>query len=106
MAHPKLVIYVGDCGPDEVDIDFSETWSSLLPAGQVSAFREYFFGLISDHPVSIRVYTDTMVNWVGQAIEEQLIDCNRVSVHTQYGKHCYNQEGILDITWPFGIFNY
>ena len=53
-----------------------------------------------------RVYSPTLINYVGQEIENGTIDHRKVTVITEHGTHSYDEAGKLDNTWPYGIFNY
>lgn len=104
-----ITILVGDaCIEVEEDINFGTTWGDLLPKEQVEEFDEYYTGNYSDDTtIVIRVYTDTIINWVGGQIEAGNIPAHHVSVRTpDGGDHFFDAKGALGVTWPHGIFNY
>jgi hypothetical protein len=54
----------------------------------------------------VRVYTDTIINYIGESIENGLDSPLDVTVVTYKGTHHYTKDGVLDSSWPYGIFNY
>ena len=102
-----LKIYVGDVHPDcEVDVDVSEIWADMLPKELVREVNEFISDIDNDDTISFRVYTDTLINWIGDEIEQSNIDYKQVKVYTTSGEHFYDEKGALDSSWPYGIFNY
>jgi hypothetical protein len=104
-----ITILVGDATPDvEEDINFGTTWGEMLPREQVEAFDEYYTDNYDDDTnIVIRVYTSTIINWIGEQIENGAIHAHHVYIHTPNGGvHYFNPMGVIDNTWPHGIFNY
>lgn len=104
-----ITILVGDaCIEADEDINFGTTWGEMLPKEQVEEFDEYYTGNYSeDTIIVIRVYTDTIINWVGDQIEAGNIPFHHVYIHTPNGGvHHFDAKGVIDKTWPHGIFNY
>ena len=104
-----ITILVGDaCIEADEDINFGDTWGEALPREQVEGFDEYYTGNYSDDTnIIIRVYTDTIINWVGEQIEAGNIPAHHVYIHTPNGGvHHFDAKGVIDKTWPHGIFNY
>jgi hypothetical protein len=104
-----IIILVGDaCIEADEDIDFGTTWGEMLPREQVEAFDEYYTDNYPDDTnIVIRVYTDTIINWVGEQIEAGNIKSHHVYIHTPGGGvHYFDTKGCIDSTWPHGIFNY
>jgi len=103
-----LKFYVGDVNPDlEVHIDVAEVWSAMLPKQLVEAFDQYYTGHFDDDAhIYIRVYTDTLINFVGEQIENNVYDANQVVVFTEHGEHYFDENGALGRNWPHGLFNY
>jgi hypothetical protein len=101
-----ITILVGDACPDtQEDINAGTTWGNMLPKEQVIAFDTFITDLF-DHVV-IRVYTDTIINWIGEQIEQCNIQAHDVYIHTPNGGvHYFDPTGVIDVTWPYGIFNY
>jgi nicotinic acid phosphoribosyltransferase len=54
----------------------------------------------------IRTYTDTLINYVGQLIEDRELKPEQVKVITEFGIHRFDASGVLDSSWPYGIFNW
>lgn len=99
-----LKIIVGDAWPG-VREDLEPDMWRLMPADLVQHFKvtlERRKGV----DTTVRVYTDTIINYVGEMIELGEIDPAEVQVITDKGIHTFTSEGVLDKTWPFGIFNY
>jgi hypothetical protein len=109
-----ITILVGEAKPEvEEDINFGTTWGEMLPKEQVEEFDEYYKGTIENdddadiYNIVIRVYTDTIINWVGGQIEAGNIQSHHVYVYTPNGgAHYFDLKGVIDKTWPYGIFNY
>ena len=101
-----ITILVGNAHPDvKENINFGTTWGEMLPKEQVAAFDEYLTDLVD--PIIIRVYTDTIINWIGEQIEECNIIAHHVYIHTPNGGvHYFDANGHIDERWPYGIFNY
>ena len=107
----KLRILVGDVKPNaEVDLDSAELYADCMPSKMVKCFEEHITGPWTDGTkFTVRVYTDTIINWIGEQIELGLISPNDVSIETECGVHQYNDNGCLgtiDDNWPWGLFNY
>jgi hypothetical protein len=101
-----LIILVGDVKPDmEVDLDASEMWAALMPKELVKKFAEFYASAGSSDLV-IRIYTDPILNYVGEQIENGVYHAHHVNVFTEYGQHYFNPMGCIDKTWPYGLFNY
>jgi hypothetical protein len=104
-----ITILVGEAKPEvEEDINFGTTWGNLLPREQVKKFDEYYTDNYSDDTnIIIRVYTDNMINWIGEQIEAENIPYHQVYIHTPNGGvHHFDAKGAIDKTWRHGIFNY
>lgn len=102
-----LTILVGDVRRSAtVDLEAQVAWSAMLPSKLVTAFAEYISGCDAGAHIIVRVYTDTIINWVGEQIEDGKINHNQVQIMTDAGIHFYTQDGVIDETWPHGIFNY
>jgi hypothetical protein len=104
-----ITILVGEANPGvQEDINFGTTWGEMLPKEQVQAFDEYYTGNYSDDTnIIIRVYTATIIDWVGEQIEAGNIQSHHVYIHTPNGGvHYFDANGVIDATWPHGIFNY
>jgi hypothetical protein len=101
-----ITILVGNAHSDvKEDINFGTTWGEMLPSELVVAFREYLEDCTA--PITIRVYTDTIINWVGEQIEYCGMLAHHVYIHTPNGGvHYFDDNGAIDGTWPHGIFNY
>lgn len=111
MSKPLLKILVGDADfKTETDIDVDVVWAEMLPREKVKAFDEYLFidgdTYAFDSSVVARVYNDTPINWIGEQIEKDCIEYDAVAVVTEHGTHAFDEDGVLDDTWPHGIFNY
>ena len=104
-----LKILVGDAQLDTCeDVNFGTTWSEMLPREQVKAFDEYYFdgAWPAETEIVIRVYNGTIINWIGEQIDNNRLSHTAVTVYTEVGKHTFNPLGMIDATWPYGIFNY
>jgi hypothetical protein len=104
-----ITILVGEAKQEVVEeINFGSAWGKMLPCEQVKEFEQYYNGIMNEnYNVVIRVYTDTIINWVGEQIEAGNIKSYQVYIHTPGGGvHYFNSKGHIDNTWPHGIFNY
>jgi hypothetical protein len=99
-----ITFYVGNAHL-QVDcvLDYGTTWSAMLPREQVRAFAGFLDGCVDD--ITVRVYSDAVINWVGEQIEESTINFKEVQVVTERNTHGFDEKGCL-IDWPYGIFNY
>jgi hypothetical protein len=104
----KLRILVGSVKPNvEVDLDSAELYSECMPGEMVKYFEEHITGPFEDGvKITVRVYTDTIINWIGAQIELGTLSHNNVTIITEYGSHRYNENGVIGDDWPFGIFNW
>ena len=101
-----LTILVGTVDPGhEVDIDAADTWGKQLPKEMTESFRQVL-PIPEDSYVAIRVYTDTLINYIGELIYEGTVQCADVKLITEHGVHYFNSQGVIDTSWPHGIFNY
>jgi hypothetical protein len=101
-----ITILVGNAHADvKEDINFGTTWGEMLPSELVVAFEEYLEDCTA--PITIRVYTDTIVNWIGLEIEKCEIRPHEVYIYTpDGGRHYFDVGGVISSKWPYGIFNY
>ena len=97
-----LTILVGNAMP-EVKEDLCTNDLHLMPDEIVDFFNIWYDNLDDK---TVREYTDIIINYVGDMIEQGKINKNDVKVITKYGEHFYNDDGCLDHTWPYGIYNY
>jgi hypothetical protein len=104
----KLTILVGHVNPEvDAELDSAEWYADCMPSEMVERFEGHIEGPWNgDVSFTVRVYTDTIINWVGEQIELGTISRNDVTVITEYGSHRYNENGVIVDDWPFGIFNY
>lgn len=99
-----LHIYVGDAQRDqEVTVDTATRWNNLLPLKVVQEFRTFLNEEMGE-TASIRVYNGTLLNYIGELIEDGNLNFKEVLVYTEFGTHRYDEAGCLDHTWPYGIF--
>lgn len=98
-----LTIIVGNSW-EGVREDIEPDMLRLMPNELV----EFFDGWLArrNYNGMVRVYNDTLINYVGELIERRVLDPDRVRVITEEGIHFYNDEGVLGSDWPYGIFNY
>lgn len=100
----KTCIIVGDALP-EYNCD-------VLPGNRMpKEVRKYVESRVDEENkkldfVVIRTYTDTIINLVGELIEEGTIAHDSVFVHVDGKSVYYNGMGYLKEGWPFGTFNY
>ena len=98
-----LTILVGNEVMPDADVDLDTSTLAMLPKDMVAFFKTWR-QKSSDQVV--RVYTDTIINYIGEAIENGLDSPLDVTVVTYKGTHRYTKDGVLDSSWPYGIFNY
>jgi hypothetical protein len=75
----------------------------LLPAELVEWFVDWYKPGTDQ---SIRVYTDTLVNYIGFAIDEQMLDRRLIKVYAKGEIVEYTVDGVIGANWPQGIFNW
>ena len=104
----KLRILVGNVKPNaEVDLDSAKLYAECMPKEMVECFKQHITGPWSGDPTfTVRVYTDTIINWIGEQIELGTLSHYDVTVITEHGFHRYDENGVLGEDWPFGIFNW
>jgi len=97
-----LTILVGDSFPETRET-YNEALLRKLPRDVVIWFKEiYRPGKVQ----IIRVYTDTLINYIGSAIAEQSILPKDVQIRVGNAWVRYNSEGVVSANWPHGIFNW
>lgn len=96
-----LTIYVGDAKPD-YQVDSYAPEQCLMPKDVAKHFRGW---INTGEDQSVRTYTDTIPNLVGEMIDSEQIAHTMVKVVTEYGESTYNSDGVLE-NWPYGIFCY
>lgn len=84
-----LRILVGDVRPDD-HVDFNTAAWHMLPTQLVVQFELWHDKTQDD---VIRVYTDTIINWIGEQIEDKKFDRNQVEIVTDVGTHYYDTDG-------------
>ena len=98
-----LVIYVGDAMSDVIaHIECPE--HRKMPKDLAKFFKDWYWSS-QDDALTVRTYTDTIVNLVGEMIEFEGVSHKYVKVITIHGESTYNEEGVL-VNWPYGLFNY
>ena len=100
-----LTIYIGDTG-ESIAVNQIDTEFRRMPSEIVNFFWTWY------RPADIQavnVYTPTLVNLIGELIEDGRFDKDLVKVvapHKDgFSTHEYASDGTL-IDWPYGIFNY
>ena len=102
-----LTILVGNVRPEtSLDLDVSTVWSRYMPIQLVSAFSQYLDNFDESYNIVVRVYTDTIINWVGEQVAHSNIDFKNVEIITEFGTHQLDADGVIGDDWPYGIFNY
>lgn len=97
-----ITILVGRALPDHnVDVDLGE-WH-MMPRDIVYGTKPY---LLPDSTTTLRTYTDVIINYIGELIEDGDIPHENVVVITEHGTHTFDSKGVIDSNWPHGIFNY
>ena len=98
-----LTIIVGNAEP-HLKEDLCTEELKMMPKELVEFFR-IWYGESTDH-LAVRTYTDTLLNYVGKMIEDGYLKSSKVTVITEHGVHFYTKDGVLDSSWPYGIFNW
>jgi hypothetical protein len=96
-----LTILVGNVKP-YVKADLCAEDLHLLPREIVVVFN---FWVKEQKNQTLRVYNDTLINYIGELIEAGTFEHQDVRIITANGTHSYTEQGLLDSTWPYGIFN-
>lgn len=96
-----LTIYVGEAA-EEVEAEFQHPESGRMPRQVVEEFWAWYE---KDRQQTVRTCTDTLINFIGEMIEDGRIDRRLVVIVTDNGRHIFDSDGILT-SWPYGIFNY
>lgn len=97
-----LTIVVGDSFPETRET-YNEALLRKLPRDLVAWFKDtYKPGKVQ----IIRVYTDTLINYVGSAIEEGAIYHEHVQIRVGNAWVRYDAEGLVSANWPHGTFNW
>jgi hypothetical protein len=97
-----LTLVVGNSEPTLTE-DLCTEYLKLMPSDLVKFFRNWY----TDHENQvIRTYTDTLINYVGQLIEDGELKPEQVKVITEFGIHRFDASGVLDSSWPYGIFSW
>lgn len=97
-----LTLVVGNAEPN-LEEDLCTDGLRLMPSEITEFFRLWY---TSCEDQVIRVYTDTLINYIGELIENGDLLHNKVKIITPFGAHTYNDKGVIDTSWPHGIFNY
>lgn len=100
-----LTIVVGYPENFSGGVDWSDMADEFLPYRLVEEF-DYMYR--NSRLKTIRVMTDTIINFIGAKIEEGEYDFEDFCIITAFGKHYYESDGMLTRgdQWPFGIFSW
>lgn len=97
-----LTILVGDTFSTTRET-YNEALVRKLPADLVSWFKE----LYDPSKIQvIRVYTPTLINYIGWAIEAGDMQPNKAQIRVGTNWVRYNAEGVLSANWPHSTFNW
>lgn len=55
--------------------------------------------------ITISTVSESLINLIGELVEEGVIDYKKVIVKHEHGTSWYNKDGTLT-DWPYGLFNY
>ena len=97
-----LIIVVGDSLP-KVRETYNEALLRKMPRDLVMWFQSVHR---PDKIQIIRVYTDTLINYIGAAIEQGTIDRKKVQIRVGNAWVRYDEYGVVSANWPHGIFNW
>jgi hypothetical protein len=98
-----LTIIVGRAEP-HLKEDLCTEELKMMPKELVEFFRVWY-GESIDH-LAVRTYGPTLLDYVGEMIEAGDLKPSKVKVITEHGVHFYTKDGVLDSSWPYGIFNW
>lgn len=68
--------------------------------------RDFWVWYDPDEDRKICVFTPTLINFIGEMIEQGHLEPHKFQIITNKGVHFYNSLGVMDNEWPHGIFNY
>jgi len=97
-----ITVYVGNAKPN-MKTEYTDTQFNLMPNLLVEKVLELV--KVNDF-LNIRVYSDTVVNMLGEQIEYGNINKNDVEIITETRTYVFDSMGCIQGNWPFGIFNY
>ena len=75
----------------------------LMPNELVAWFDDWY---IAESRQFLSVYNDTLLNYIGEAIELGKIDCTSVNIEVGHDVFVYDSHGAIVGNWPYGIFNW
>ena len=103
----RIFLIIADSWPS-VDADIAGVENYRLPQQQVAHFNN----LVEDYKkrrkdiLFVRVYADTLINWLGEQIEKGLYTTEQISVIANDREFFFDRYGAIQGAWPFGIFNW
>ena len=102
METAMLEIRVGNRYATLVDQDEADL--HMMPAELVVWFAQWYD---PSKFQTLRVYTPTIINYIGEAIDDGRMSREDVTIlATVEASFTFNKEGVLESSWPFGLFNY
>lgn len=96
-----ITIYVGDADVPFTEVPVCLDMLGMMPKKQVEAFNR-----IRHTRSSFKVFSATLINYIGEEIEKGNIDCEDVHIVTEHGEFDYTTEGCMKNNWPHGLFSY
>lgn len=98
-----IILYVNS---HESVCDLNEADLRLMPSDLTRYFKNWMD--LDDNMTfkSVTVYTDTLINWCGEQIENGVIPKDFVQVVVNGETFAYDSDGLIEGKWPHGIFNY
>ena len=97
-------IYVGQ-EPNNIEgHEIDESALKLMPIELVKHFSKLF--RFQFKPTSVRVYTPTLINWLGECVEDGIYNRHYITIHAVGRTFTYDEEGMILGAWPYGLFNY
>lgn len=96
-----LTIFVGETNL-EVEMNLPIPEFRRLPSELVKDFDGWYD---EDKDQKVRTFTDTLINYIGELIEDGTINNENVQIVVDGRMYYYHNDGTI-LGWPYGYFNY
>jgi hypothetical protein len=99
-----IIVYVGQEPNNGKIVEIDESTLKLMPVDLITHFSNLL--TISDKPISVRVYTPTLIDWLGECVDEGIYSRHDITIHAVGCTFTYDHRGCILGSWPYGLFNY